>query len=97
MKYAVIFKAEINQFDDEYSQMAAKMRDLAITEYGCTEFVATAEGNQEIAISYWDSLEHIKDWKQNAEHLVAQKLGQNKWYKHYTVEVVEVLRRYSSK
>lgn len=97
MKYAVIFKAEINQFDDEYSQMAAKMRDLAITAYGCTEFVATAEDKQEITISYWDSLEHIKDWKQNAEHLAAQKLGQNKWYKHYTVEVVEVLRRYSSK
>ena len=58
--YAVIFKAEINKLDSEYSLMAERMRDLAMKEYGCTEFNACTEGNTEIAISYWPSQEHIK-------------------------------------
>ena len=76
--YAVIFKAEINKLDAEYSKMAERMRDLAIKEYGCTEFTACTEGNSEIAISYWPSLEHIKAWHSNSEHKVAQKLGKEK-------------------
>jgi heme-degrading monooxygenase HmoA len=90
--YAVIFKAEINQLDSEYSAMAERMRDLAINEYGCTEFAACTEGNNEIAISYWPSQEHIKAWHSNAEHKIAQKLGKEKWYKSYRVQVTQVLR-----
>ncbi len=94
--YAVIFRAEILQLDAEYAAMARRMRDLAIDEYGCVEFVACTEGNTEIAISYWESEEQIQQWKQNAEHLVAQEKGRSKWYKSYTVQVVEVVRAYSS-
>ena len=71
--YAVIFHAEIAQLDDEYFVTAKQMRELAINEYGCLDFVATTEGAREIAISYWPSLEHIQHWKQNAEHLQAQR------------------------
>lgn len=70
------------------------MRDLAISDYGCIKFSSTTEGNNEIAISYWNSKEEIKKWKQNKEHLKAQKLGKNKWYKTYSVEIAEVTRQY---
>ncbi len=92
--YAVIFRAEINELDASYCQMAAQMRELAINEYGCTEFTALTEGTQEIAISYWQSQEQIKKWKQNAKHIVAQELGLSKWYKSYQVQIVEVVREY---
>lgn len=94
--YAVIFRAEIRALDAEYLAMAKRMRELAIDGYGCVEFVACTEGNSEIAISYWESEEHIRKWKQNAEHLVAQEKGRSKWYKSYTVEVLEVVRAYRS-
>lgn len=94
--YAVIFRAEILQLDVEYAAMAKRMRELAINEYGCVEFVACTEGNCEIAISYWEREEQIQQWKQNAEHLVAQEKGRSKWYSSYTVEVVEVVRAYRS-
>lgn len=94
--FAVIFRAEIAQLDEEYSEMAAKMRDLAIQEYGCREFTAVTEGNSEIAISYWDSQEQIRAWKENAEHLVAQRKGRAQWYISYKVQVVEVVREYSA-
>ena len=35
--YAVIFRAEVNQLDSRYSEMASKMRTVAISEYGCIE------------------------------------------------------------
>jgi len=92
--YAVIFHAEIAQLDDEYFTTAKQMRELAITHYGCLDFVATTEGEREIAISYWPSLDHINRWKQNAEHLQAQQQGKTRWYRSYKVEVVELLRTY---
>ena len=94
--FAVIFRAEINTLDSEYSEMASRMRELAINQYGCREFISSTEGNTEIAISYWDNETQIKDWKHNSEHLAAQRKGRFKWYKSYSVEVVEVVRAYSS-
>lgn len=95
--YAVIFRAEINEVDDTYSKMAAQMRRLAESAYGCTEFSAVVEGNKEIAISYWQSLEQIALWKNDVNHMAAQELGRSKWYKEYQVQVVEIMREYRSK
>jgi hypothetical protein len=92
--YAVIFTAEIRELDDEYSSSAIRLRELAMSHYGCTEFVACAEGNKEIAISYWPSLELIDAWKDHPEHRRAQALGYSKWYRSYEVTVAQVLRQY---
>lgn len=94
--FAVIFRAEVASFDAEYSEVATRMRDMAIRDYGCKEFTSCTEGSHEIAISYWDNEDQIKRWKQNAEHLVVQGRGRTKWYKSYSVEVVEIVRSYAS-
>jgi heme-degrading monooxygenase HmoA len=94
--YAVIFHAEVAQLDDEYFAMAKHLRELALSHYGCLDFVATTEGLREIAVSYWPSLDHIKHWQQNSEHLHAQQQGKSRWYSAYKVEVVELLRTYAS-
>ena len=93
--YAVIFRAEINELDDTYSKMAARMRELAINKYKCTDFISVIEGTQEIAISYWKNQHQIKQWKNDAEHLVAQELGRSTWYKSYQVQIVEIIREYN--
>lgn len=93
--YAVIFRAEINKLDSRYAEMASQLRDLAINQYGCKEFIAVTEGRHEIAVSYWSDLEQIKQWKQDSKHLVAQELGASRWYESYTVQVVEILREYT--
>ena len=92
--YAVIFRAEINKTDSTYSEMAAQMRDLAKNKYGCIEFTSVIEGTNEIAISYWQSLEQITLWKNDVNHMAAQELGRYKWYKKYQVQVVEIIREY---
>jgi len=94
--FAVIFRASVKKLDAQYDDMAKKMRELAMSEYGCTEFTSCTQGNEEIAISYWPSLEHIKTWKKDVAHLEAQSLGKEKWYENYRVQVVEIKREYSS-
>jgi len=92
--FAVIFTANINQLDAEYFETASYLRDLAINQYNCIKFIACAEGEVEIAISYWHSLEDIQKWQQNAEHLQAQAKGKVQWYSSYSVQVSEVIREY---
>ena len=94
--YAVIFKAEINEIDEEYSIIANRMRELALNKYGCIEFTSCMEHNYEIAVSYWHTKEAIKEWKNNTEHQQAQDLGKAKWYKSYQVQIVDILHQYGN-
>ncbi len=90
--YAVIFKATIAEFDEEYVRMAACLKDLALKKYGCQDFVSVTEGDEEIAISYWQTKQQIRDWKNDPAHRLAQARGKDKWYKSYSVEICEIVR-----
>jgi heme-degrading monooxygenase HmoA len=48
-----------------------------------------------ITVSYWRSEEGIIKWKQQIDHIGAQKMGQARWYEHYTVQISKVERVYS--
>ena len=48
-----------------------------------------------LSISYWSSIESIKEWRNLALHLEAQKLGSQKFYKYYKVEICELKEEYS--
>jgi heme-degrading monooxygenase HmoA len=91
--YAVIFRAQTRDLDDEYTAMAARMRELA-RSYGCVDFISLSEGDTELTISYWDSKEQILAWRQNEAHRRAQALGREKWYRHYQVQIVKIVREY---
>jgi len=93
--YVVIFRARIRSFDAEYSAIAARMRELALSEFGCLEFQAVTEGKDEVALSYWPSEESIRAWKAHPEHLLAQRSGRERWYESYTVQVAQIGREYS--
>jgi len=92
--FVVIFRAKTRQMDAEYSQTAARMRELALSQFGCLEFTAVTEGQDEIALSYWPDEAHIAAWKAHAEHLLAQQLGRARWYESYSVQVAEIKRGY---
>lgn len=92
--YVVIFRAQVRQVDAQYAAMAARMRELALSEYGCLDFHAVTEGADEVALSYWPSLEHIQAWKAHPEHVEAQRLGRERWYASYSVQIARVDREY---
>ena len=93
--FAVIFKAKPGQQDDEYLQTVARMRELAFNKYGCLDFISATEGELELAISYWEDEESIKNWKSDPEHILAQQAGRANWYESYSVQIVEIKREYS--
>ena len=82
--------------DEEYFTTARRLRELAMQKYGCVDFVSTTEGNKEIAISYWPDITHIKNWKNDPEHLSAQKKGRDTWYKTYRVDICKIERSYEN-
>ena len=94
--YAVIFRATIASLDDEYLKTAAQLKELALDNYGCLEFVSVTEGNEEIAISYWDNEEQIHAWKKDPEHRRAQQKGRTKWYKSFRVEICKLSRAHGN-
>lgn len=93
--YVVIFRAKIRQLDAEYTRTAARMRELALTEFGCTSFQALTEGVDEVALSYWPDQESIRAWKAHPEHALAQQTGQQRWYDSYSVQIAEIGRQYT--
>ena len=93
--FVVVFRAQARALDAEYGAMAAQMRELALTQFGCLDFTAATEGDQEIAVSYWPDEASIRAWKQHTDHQMAQRLGRERWYASYSVEVAEITRRYA--
>lgn len=91
--FAVIFKARIAGFDDEYSRLADRLKKLAFEKYGCLDFVSVTEGNDEVAISYWETEQQIRDWKNDPEHRLAQIRGREKWYESFDVEICEIISK----
>jgi heme-degrading monooxygenase HmoA len=92
--YAVIFTSKRTDIDENYSEIATKMVELAQLQDGFLG-VESARNEIGITVSYWKSLEAIKNWKQNLDHLDAQQLGVSKWYEKYTVRIALVEKEYS--
>ena len=91
----VIFGARIRLLDSEYSEMAARIRELALKNFGCIHFQAVTEGREELVLSFWHSEADVRACKSHPEHLLAQKAGQERWYESYTVQIATVTREYS--
>jgi heme-degrading monooxygenase HmoA len=91
--YAVIFTSTQNENIEGYQEMANKMEELAKTQEGFLGIDSVKE-NVGITVSYWTTLEAIKNWKQNSEHLLAQQKGRTQWYNWYNVKICKVEREY---
>ena len=93
MYYAVIFTSTRTEVEAGYAEMAIKMVELAKAQAG---YIGMESARSEIGItvSYWESLEAIRNWKANMEHLEAQEKGKTTWYKNYKVRIAKVEREY---
>ena len=91
--YAVIFTSLRTEVDNGYAAMAQLMDELAQQQEGYLGMESARDGLG-ITVSYWTTPEAIKNWKNNAEHLAAQKAGINHWYKCYKTRICKVERDY---
>ena len=72
--YAVIFTSVQTENIEGYAEMADLMENLSKQQPGFLG-IESARNEIGITVSYWQSLESIKNWKANLDHLVAQKKG----------------------
>ncbi len=91
--YAVIFTSLLSEKTKGYDKMAETMETLAKQQSGYIGFESARE-ELGITISYWSSLDDIKNWKANLDHQMAQRIGKEQWYKWYKVRICKVEREY---
>ena len=94
--YAVVFTSLRTDRDDEgYAVTAARMVELAAAQPGFLglESARGADGVG-ITVSYWESREAIRRWRDHAEHLLAQRDGRAKWYARFRLRVCRVEDEY---
>lgn len=91
--YAVIFTSRRTGVDDGYGDTSARMIELAAQQPGFlgVESARGADGLG-ITVSYWESEEAIANWRQQAEHRLAQAAGREKWYSEFVTRVARVER-----
>lgn len=90
---AVIFTSLRTERDQGYAVMSARMAELAAVQPGYLGIESARDGLG-ITVSYWRTEADAAAWKQVAEHLVAQRRGQEVWYADYRVRVATVTRDY---
>jgi heme-degrading monooxygenase HmoA len=91
--YAVIFTSIKNEDDEGYADMAEQMATLAARQPGYLG-METARDGIGITVSYWESLDAIENWKRQADHQQAQRLGRERWYEAYRIRISKVEREY---
>ena len=84
-------------FDEAgYADTAAQMESLAAEQPGFLGIESARNpGGLGITVSYWSDEAAAKAWKAVAEHLVAQRIGRERWYASYRTRVAAVGRDYS--
>ena len=92
--YVVIFRSLLAEDSKGYSKTAERMKKLVSQQAGFLEFSSVREEALGITVSYWKNLAAIKKWKENLEHLAAQKKGKEKWYSAYSIQVCKIEKDY---
>ncbi len=94
--WAVIFTNQQSDDTAGYAAMAQTMEALVVQQPGFLgEESARSTDGSGITVSYWQSEADMVAWKAVAAHLIAQRLGKERWYKGYVTRVAQVTRDYA--
>ena len=93
--YAVIFTSVLKNDDPKYHQMSELLVKLAKQQEGFLG-IESARNEVGISVSYWKDLKSISRWKNNVEHIAAQRKGISDWYSNYYTRIALVEKDYGS-
>ena len=96
---AVVFTSRRRQdasaAGDGYDEMAVRMEHLARQQPGFRDML-TVRGADGVGITVatFDTEQDALAWKRHPEHLEAQRLGRERYYEWYELQITEVTRAY---
>ncbi|MEC8411553.1 MAG: antibiotic biosynthesis monooxygenase [Planctomycetota bacterium] len=74
-----------------YEEMADRMARLAEESDGFLGMESYRDSDgRGVTISYWRTLDAIRNWGQDPRHLEAQSTGQKIWYEQYSLRIARV-------
>ncbi|HLG88550.1 MAG TPA: antibiotic biosynthesis monooxygenase [Alphaproteobacteria bacterium] len=78
---------------DEYAKMAEAMSAAAMKMPGYISHKGfTAPDGERVTIVEFESIETHQAWAEHADHRTAQRLGRERFYSEYSIQICEVLR-----
>lgn len=86
------------EFKDKYLALAAELKETleAINGFESVErFQSIVDEHKLLSLSFFASHEALAQWRNVAEHRIAQKVGRSRYFADYRLRVVEVVRDYS--
>ncbi len=92
-----IFRSRLcAEHQEQYSQWAARMHDLASAMPGFISIKTfTAEDGERVSLVEFESEKTMRHWKEQADHRQAQELGRQLFYSEYRIQVCQPIRDYS--
>ena len=91
----VLFRSKLTPTapTDGYAEMADEMDALARTMPGFIDVKAfKAEDGERLTVVWWQDEATLKAWREQVRHRAAQRIGRERWYEYYKLEVAEVVR-----
>ena len=85
------------EFKDKYLELAAELRGTLESIEGfisVERFQSISEDNKMLSLSFFENQKALDEWRNLAEHRVAQRVGRSRYFQDYRLRVVEVLRDY---
>lgn len=97
--YIVVFEVYTQgKKKDEYLDIAKELKKQLIKVDGfisIERFQSLNDDNKILSLSFWESQESIKNWKNNLNHLEAQQKGRNQLFLDYRIRIAEVVKDYT--
>lgn len=91
--YVVVFTSVLAADPAGYEPMRTVMREAATKVDGYLGYESLRdERGFGISVSYWRDLEALDNWREHGKHVVARKLGRERWMEDYSVRVAKVER-----
>ena len=89
-----VFRSRLRpEHTDEYAKAADAMSSAAMKMPGYISHKGfTAEDGERVTIVEFESIETHRAWAEHAGHRATQKLGRERFYSEYSIQVCEVLR-----
>jgi heme-degrading monooxygenase HmoA len=78
---------------EEYVALVARMNELARTMPGYISHKGFfADDGERVTIVEFEHEEGMRAWRTHPEHMAAQKLGREKYYTEYSIQICDVRR-----
>lgn len=91
----ILFRSKLtNAAGEDYAAMNADLAQYVRSMPGFVDVKSfKAEDGERLTLVWWRDRESLEHWRHDLRHIEAKKLGRQKWYQYYKIEIAEVYRQ----